>query len=337
MTRVINVLPARCIWTFSPAMNHDHDHHHHPAPQDFGARFALGIALNIAFVAVEAFYGWRAGSLALLADAGHNLGDVGGLALAWAGLAAGRLRANDRHTYGWQRASILASFLNATLLLVLMGALALEAAQRLSNPAAVDEWPVLVVAAVGIVINGATAGLFLAGSKGDLNIRAAFLHMAADALVSLGVVISAAVVLATGWMWIDPAISLLIVAVVVWGTWSLFAQSLHLLFDGVPHGVDLAAVRARLLAVPGVVSLHDLHVWALSTSKVSLTAHLVVRGDTPAADAVLEEAEHVLHDVFEIRHVTLQVESENFAAHCALVAGDGPACPGTAKAVEPTP
>lgn len=316
-------------------MSHDHDHQ--ATPQDFSVRFALGIALNIAFVAIEAFYGWRAGSLALLADAGHNLGDVGGLALAWAGLAAGRVRASDRHTYGWQRASILASFLNATLLLVLMGALALEAAWRLSSPTTVDEWPVLVVAAVGIVINGATAWLFVAGSKDDLNIRAAFLHMAADALVSLGVVISAAVVLATGWMWIDPAISLLIVAMVVWGTWSLFAHSLHLLFDGVPHGVDLTAVRTRLLALPGVVSLHDLHVWALSTSKVSLTAHLVVCTGTPAADAILEEAEHMLHDAFEITHVTLQVESEDFAARWELAAADDLACPGSAKAAGQTP
>jgi cobalt-zinc-cadmium efflux system protein len=317
-------------------MSPDHDHHH-GAPQDFGARFALGIALNITFVAIEAFYGWHASSLALLADAGHNLGDVGGLVLAWAGLAAGRLRASDRRTYGWQRASILASFVNATLLLVLMGALALEAAQRLSSPATVDAWPVLVVAGAGIVINGLTAGLFLTGSKEDLNIRGAFLHMAADALVSMGVVIGATVVLATGWMWLDPAISLLIAAAVVWGTWSLFAQSLHLLFDGVPQGVDLTAVRARLLALPRVVSLHDLHVWALSTSKVSLTAHLVLRAGEPDADAILERAEHMLHDTFEIEHVTLQLESQDFAAHCELAAENGLACPGSAAAAGSAP
>ena len=263
-------------------MSHDHAHAHHDLPQDFGPRFALGIGLNIAFVAIEAFYGWRAGSLALLADAGHNLGDVGGLALGWAGLAAGRLHASDRHTYGWQRASILASFLNAVLLLVLMGGLALEA----------------------------------------------FLHMAADALVSLGVVIGAAVVLATGWMWLDPAISLVIVAVVVWGTWSLFSQSLHLMFDGVPREVDLPAVRSRLLGLEGVLALHDLHVWALSTSKVSLTAHLVVRQGVDSA-ALLEHAEHMLHDAFDITHVTLQLETEDFAAHCALAAAAA-ACPGSA-------
>ena len=309
-------------------MSRDHAHAHHDLPQNFGARFALGIGLNIAFVAIEAFYGWRAGSLALLADAGHNLGDVGGLALGWAGLAAGRLHASDRHTYGWQRASILASFLNAVLLLVLMGGLALEAFQRLTHPGRVDEWPVLIVAAVGILINGATAWLFASGAQSDLNLRGAFLHMAADALVSLGVVISAVVVLATGWMWLDPAISLVIVAVVVWGTWSLFSQSLHLMFDGVPREVDLPAVRSRLLGLEGVLALHDLHVWALSTSKVSLTAHLVVRQGVDSA-ALLEHAEHMLHDAFDITHVTLQLETEDFAAHCALAVAAA-ACPGSA-------
>ena len=311
-------------------MSHSHDIDHDlTAPRSFGARFALGIALNLGFVAIEAFYGWRAGSLALLADAGHNLGDVGGLALAWAGLASASLAANDRHTYGWQRASILAGWLNATLLLVLMGALALEAARRLASPATPDEWPVLAVAAAGIALNGATAWLFVSGSKDDLNLRGAFLHMAADALVSLGVVIGAAVVLATGWTWIDPALSLLIAAVVVWGTGSLFAQSLHLLFDGVPHGVDLRAVRARLLDFPYVLGLHDLHVWALSTSKVGLTAHLVLRAEAPATDAILAQAEQMLRDAFRIEHVTLQLESQEFAAHCALSTAAGPACPGS--------
>jgi cobalt-zinc-cadmium efflux system protein len=296
----------------SARMSHDH------GPLDFSRAFGIGIALNIGFVAIEAFYGWRAGSLALLADAGHNLGDVGGLGLAWAGLAAGRLRVNDRHTYGWQRASILASFVNAAFLLLLMGGLALEAFQRLGRPSAVDEWPVLLVAAIGILINGVTAWLFASGSKGDLNIRGAFLHMAADALVSLGVVVSAAVVLVTGWMWVDSIASLLIVVVVVWGTLSLFVQALHLLFDGVPREVELRAVRERLLSLTGVASLHDLHVWALSTSRVSLTAHLVRTADAQDDDALLAQAEQLLHEDFEITHVTLQVESEDFATHCAL-------------------
>lgn len=296
-------------------MGHEH---HHPAPQNFGGRFALGIGLNLGFVAIEAFYGWQAHSLALLADAGHNLGDVAGLALAWAGLAAGRLRANDRHSYGWQRASILASFINAVVLLLLMGGLAFEAAQRLGSPIAVDEWPVLIVASIGIVVNAATAWLFLTGSKSDLNIRGAFLHMAADALVSLGVVLSAALMMITGWMWVDPLVSIAIAAVVVWGTWSLFHQSLHLLFDGVPQEINLSAVRAELLALPGVVGLHDLHIWALSTSRVGLTAHLVLALDAPHPDVILGKAEHKLHEQFEITHVTLQIETEAYAAQCEL-------------------
>jgi cobalt-zinc-cadmium efflux system protein len=310
-------------------MSHDHSHQH--TVPEYGKRFALGIALNIGFVLIEAFYGWHAGSLALLADAAHNLGDVGGLMLAWAGLAAGRLHANDNHTYGWQRASILASFANAVILLVIMGALGLEAIQRLQLPAAVDEWPVIIVASVGILINGATAWLFLAGSKGDLNIRGAFLHMMADALVSFGVVVSGMLVLWQGWTWVDPTVTLLIVGVVVWGTWSLFHQSLHLLFDGVPRDVDLPAVRDRLLALPGVASLHDLHVWSISTSRVGLTAHLV-RGDgAPDDDVLLAQAEAMLHDSFEISHVTLQIESAGFAEHCALgEANAAVACPGVA-------
>ena len=308
-------------------MAHEHQH----APTDFGTRFAFGIGLNLVFVAIEAFYGWQVHSLALLADAGHNLGDVAGLALAWVGLAAGRLPANDRHSYGWQRASILTSFINAMVLLILMGGLAFEALLRLNSPVSVDEWPVLIVASIGIVINAATAWLFLAGSAHDLNIRGAFLHMAADALVSLGVVISAALMLKTGWMWIDPLASLMIAAVVVWGTWSLFHQSLHLLFDGVPHTIDLSTVRAQLLALQGVVGLHDLHIWALSTSRVSLTAHLVLATNAPPPDEILTQAEHLLHEQFNITHVTLQIESEDYAARCELATPhDYDGCLGTA-------
>ena len=321
-------------------MSHDHDHdhdhhhghghaHHHHIPTDFGRRFAFGMAINMIFVLIEAFYGWQANSLALLADAGHNLGDVAGLALAWAALAAGRIRANDRHTYGWQRGSILASFINAAVLLLLMGGLAVEAVQRLNTPAEIHEWPVIVVAAIGIVINSATAWLFLAGSKHDLNIRGAFLHMAADALVSLGVVIGAFVIMGTGWFWLDPIISLLIAAVVVWGTWSLFRQSLHLLFDGVPQEIDLASVRKHLLALPGVAGLHDLHVWALSTSRNGLTAHLVLAPGAAAPDELLSQAEHLLHEEFNINHVTIQIESETYASQCELAhTHENSACPG---------
>ena len=233
-------------------MSHDH------APPDFGRAFVIGIALNIAFVAIEAFFGWRTHSLSLLGDAGHNLSDVGGLLIAWGGLAATRLRPDERHTYGWRRASIMASFANALILLMAMGALALEAVQRLQAPVPIHGGVVMLVAGVGVLVNAATAALFLSGSQRDLNFRGAFLHMAADALVSVGVVIAGGLYLWRGWSWIDPVVSLLIAAVIVVGTWSLFRQSLHLLFDGVPEHIVLPEVRQSLLDLPGVIALHDL-------------------------------------------------------------------------------
>lgn len=299
-------------------MSARHDHGQNPAPASFNAAFAIGIALNAAFVVVEAFYGWKINSLALLADAGHNLSDVAGLVLAWGGALAGRMRPDARHTYGWKRASILAAFANALLLLVAMGSLAWEAVQRLQSPEATQGWTIIAVAGVGIVINTATALLFVRGREGDLNIRGAFLHMAGDALVSLGVVIGGALYLWQGWGWIDPVMSLLIAVVIVLGTWSLFRQSLHLLFDGVPEGIDLVAVRQLLLALPGVTDVHDLHVWAMGTSHVALTAHLVLEAQCEDASAVLREADHELQEHFQIRHVTLQLESPAYAGLCVL-------------------
>ncbi|MDP3517379.1 MAG: cation diffusion facilitator family transporter [Pseudohongiella sp.] len=297
-------------------MSHDHDHHH--APTNYGKAFAIGISLNLAFVLIEAFYGWQAGSLALLADAAHNLSDVGGLLLAWAAFAAARLKSNARHTYGWRRGSILASFTNAIILLVAMGSLAWEAVHRFQTPASVDAATVMVVAGVGVVINSVTAWLFLAGSKGDLNIRGAFLHMAADALVSVGVVVAGALYLWQGWAWIDPVVSLLIALVVVLGTLSLFRRSLHLLFDGVPDGIELSQVRQCLLDIDGVIDVHDLHVWAMSTAENALTAHLVVATDTADRDVILQLALDELHKRFELRHVSLQIESQTFSNHCPL-------------------
>ncbi len=278
-------------------------------PTTIGRTFAIGIALNVGFVIFEGLYGWRAGSLALLADAFHNLSDVGGLLLAWAGLAAGRLAPNDRHTYGWRRGSILASFANAVLLLVAMGSLAWEAVYRLWSPTAIDGMTVIVVAAFGVAINAATAALFFRGRKGDLNIRAAFLHMAADALVSLGVVAAGTLYLWRSWAWIDPVMSLIVAGVIVAGTWSLFRESLHLLFDGVPEGIDLGEVRAALLALPGVRDLHELHVWGMASSQTALTAHLVLEARYDHPDALLRAATHALRERFKIRHVTLQLES----------------------------
>jgi cobalt-zinc-cadmium efflux system protein len=294
---------------------HGHDH----APANFDRAFGIGIALNIAFVAIEAFYGWKINSLALLADAGHNLSDVIGLVLAWGGALAGRLRPDARHTYGWKRASILAAFINALLLLVAMGSLAWEAVHRLQSPQPVEGVTIMVVAAIGIVVNTATALLFMRGRKTDLNIRGAFLHMAADALVSAGVVVAGGLALWFGWAWLDPVVSLLIAAVIVIGTWNLFKQSLHLLFDGVPEGVDLHAVQALLESLPGVERVHDLHVWAMGTSQIAMTAHLVMP-QGHADDAFLKHATDELHEHFEIEHVTIQVMRVPFTPPCATLA-----------------
>jgi cobalt-zinc-cadmium efflux system protein len=295
-------------------MSEGHDHSH--APASFNAAFAIGIGLNIAFVAIEAFYGWKVNSLALLADAGHNLSDVIGLVLAWGGALAGRLRPDARHTYGWKRASILAAFINALLLLVAMGSLVWEAVHRLQSPEPIEGVTIMVVAGIGIVVNTATALLFMRGGEGDLNIRGAFLHMAADALVSAGVVVAGGLALWFGWNWLDPVVSLLIAAVIVAGTWSLFRQSLHLLFDGVPESVDLHAVQALLEALPGVAGVHDLHVWAMGTSDIAMTAHLVMP-EGGADDAFLQHATEQLHDRFDIEHVTLQAVRVPFTTPCA--------------------
>ena len=301
----------------APVHDHSHAHgqgHAHAVPTH-GRAFAIGIGLNALFVAVEAFYGWKVGSLALLADAGHNLGDVIGLVLAWGGALAGRLPPNARKTYGWKRASILAAFVNAILLLAAMGWLAWEAVQRLQAPAPVAGATVMVVAGIGIVVNGATALLFMRGSETDINLRGAFLHMTADALVSAGVVVAGGLALAFGWAWLDPLASLAIAVIIVAGTWGLFSQSLHLLFDGVPDSVDLGAVSALLESLPGVARVHDLHVWAMGSAETALTAHLVMP-QAPADDAFLADATQRLRERFGIGHVTIQSMREPFTASC---------------------
>ncbi|WP_374502687.1 cation diffusion facilitator family transporter [Zoogloea sp.] len=298
---------------------HAHSHHGHvhptPGPGDWNRAFAIGVLLNMGFVVVEAVFGWQAGSLALLADAGHNLSDVAGLILAWGAALAGRLAPTPQRTYGWRRASILAALANAVLLLVAMGALAVEAFQRLQAPQPVSGWTVIVVAAVGVLINGLTAALFMAGSKDDLNIRGAFLHMAGDALVSLGVVAAGVLYLQFGWGWLDPVISLVIAVVIVLGTWSLLRQSLHLAFDGVPEGIDLLEVHAFLRSQPGVTGVHDLHVWALGTSEVALTAHLIMPGGHPG-DAFFLKMGEILVRRFRIHHPTIQIEIDGIDDGC---------------------
>jgi cobalt-zinc-cadmium efflux system protein len=297
------------------AHGHGHDPAHAHAPANFDRAFAIGILANIAFVAIEAFFGWQVNSLALLADAGHNLGDVAGLVLAWGAALAGRVRPGARYTYGWKRASILAAFANAVLLLVAMGSLAWEAILRLHAPAPMQGVTVMVVAGIGIVVNLGTALLFMRGREDDINIQGAFMHMAGDALVSLGVVVAGGLSLGFGWAWLDPVASLAIAAVIVLGTWGLLRQSLHLMFDGVPAHIDLQAVRDQLETLPGVDRVHDLHVWATGTSDVVLTAHLVMPEGHPD-DAFFRAATHALRDRFRIGHVTLQVVREPVMAAC---------------------
>ena len=287
-----------------------HNHHHHRASGDYSRAFAVGVILNAAFVLLEAGCGVYAGSLALLADAGHNLSDVLGLVLAWGATALAQRRPTQRRTYGLRRSTIIAALANAVLLLVAVGAISWEAIRRLARPEPPQEAVILWVAAAGIVINAATAMLFFRGRDRDVNIRGAFLHMAADAAVSLGVVITAVVMWFTNWVWLDPAISLVIAAVILVSTWGVLRESLDLALDAVPKGVDPRAVEKYLAGVPGVSEVHDMHIWGLSTTETALTAHLVMP-DAPYEDALLSQITRELHDRFGIEHATLQVERGN--------------------------
>ena len=287
-------------------MAHDHGHAH--APADFGRAFAVGVALNLGFVVVEAVFGYLAGSLALIADAGHNLSDVFGLLLAWGAAWLSKLAPTLRRSYGYRRSSILAALINAVVLLIAVGAIVWEAIRRFADPEPIVAGTVIWVAAIGIAINTATALMFMSGRKGDLNIRGAFLHMAADALVSLGVVIAAIVILATGWLWLDPAVSIAIAVVITVGTWGLLRDSVNLAMDAVPDAIDPAQVEAYLAAQPGVAEVHDLHIWAMSTTETALTVHLV-RPGAPPDDALLARLRHELHVRFAIEHCTIQVET----------------------------
>jgi len=281
--------------------------HSHGATASFGRAFAIGIALNCAFVGAEAVAGLAANSMALLADAGHNLSDVLGLALAWAGATMARMPASDRFSYGFKKAPILAALFNAILLLVAVGAILLEAAQRLVHPQAANGETVMIVAAIGIVINGITAWLFASGRRSDINIRGAFLHMAADAAVSLAVVIAGAVILYTGILWVDPAVSIVVALVILWSTFDLLKQSTGMSLAGVPRGISLPEVGSELKRIEGVDGLHDLHIWPMSTTENALTAHLIVP-DERLHRNVLEAARRVLHDRFHLEHVTIQID-----------------------------
>jgi cobalt-zinc-cadmium efflux system protein len=308
--------------------DHDHDHHadhnhtsghghsHAHAPKDFGPAFAIGTLLNMGFVGVEVVYGVFSNSMALVADAGHNLGDVLGLLMAWMASVLARRVPSQTHTYGLRRGTILAALANAMLLLVTVGAIAVEGVRRLLHPEPVAGVTVMVVAALGIAVNGLTAWLFASGRKGDINLRAAFLHMAYDALVSLGVVIAGGIILMTGWTRLDPLVSLAVAGVILMGTWSLLRDSLGMAMDAVPAKLNLDEVGSFIKHQPGVAAIHDLHIWPISTTETALTCHCVMPGGHPG-DRMLAQLCHDLQDRFGIAHSTIQIEVDEGIA-CTL-------------------
>ncbi len=306
---------------------HDHGGHNHGvgghshAPASFGGAFAIGITLNLTYVAAEAFYGVASHSLALLADAGHNVGDVLGLAAAWLAATLAKRGPTKRFTYGLRGSSILAALGNAVALLIITGALSWEAIRRLVDPQPAAGLTIMIVAGVGIVINGATALMFMRGRKQDLNLRGAFTHMAADALLAAGVVVAGGLILWTHWLWLDPAISLLVSGLIVAGTWSLLRDSMSLALDAVPPGIDCHQVETYLGGLPGVTEVHDLHVWGMSTTETALTAHLV-RPGCPVDDELLHRACTDLKARFGIGHATLQVESGEGEQDCHLASAE---------------
>ena len=291
---------------------HAHSHHdrhgpHGHAPKDFGRAFAFGITLNLIYIAIEAFYGFVSGSMALLADAGHNLSDVLGLAVAWAGAELGKRPPTKRFTFGLGGSSILAALLNGLLLLVAVGAIAWEAISRFNNPVEVQGMTVIIVASIGIVINLGTAMLFVKGQKDDINIRGAFLHMAADAAVSAGVVLGGIAIMFTGAFWIDPLISLFVGAIIFLSTWGLLKAAVKMSLSAVPDNIDSDAVQKDLAKLPGVSAVHDLHIWPMSTQENALTAHLVVPAGHPGDD-FLHDVEKHLFENHNIHHSTIQIE-----------------------------
>ncbi len=305
-------------------MSHHHSHnhahcggHHHAPPENYSRAFLIAIALNSIYVAVEFAIGFIANSTALMADAGHNLSDVLGLLLALGATILGRKTPGGRFTYGLRSTSILAALVNAMFLMVVCGAIAWEALHRFWQPPVVAGMTVTLVAGIGILINGLSAWLFARGSKGDLNIRGAYLHMLADALVSLGVVVAGIAMMYTGWYWLDPVLSLVIVIVIVFGTWSLLRESLRLALSAIPEHIDAAAVELYLRQCAGVSEIHDLHIWGMSTTETALTVHLVMPDGYPG-DAYMDEITRDLHERFSIQHSTLQVEQGTTSHACAL-------------------
>ena len=318
-------------------MNHDHAgragesghlHGHDHAPASFGRAFLAGTILNIGFVLVEAAYGFSSGSMALLADAGHNLSDVLGLVVAWTATVLVKRTPTERFTYGLRKSSVLAALFNAVFLLVAIGAITLEAIHRLFHPAPVLGGVMMIVAAVGILVNGVTALLFAAGRKHDINLRGAFLHMASDAFVSAGVVLAGLIIWLTGWTWVDPVTSLAIAVVIIVGTWGLLRDSVSMSLDAVPSNIEPRAVEASLERLDGVDRVHHLHIWPMSTTEVALTCHLVMPGGHPG-DAFLDDTAQMLRRQFAIGHCTMQIETGadrdcEQTTHCL---GAGPKAP----------
>lgn len=300
--------------------HHSHNHSHTMTLDSLDRAMMIGVSLNLIFVLVELGFGFFSGSLALLADAGHNASDVVGLLLAWGASFLARRQPSQKFTFGLRRATIYAAFLNAVLLLVACAVILWEAICRLSDPAPVAGFTMIAVAAIGVVINTVTAILFMQGSKEDANVRGAFLHMAADAAVSVGVVFAGVAIMATGIGWIDPAVSIIIVVVIVWGTWDLFTESVGLAMDAVPRRININELTNALAEVPGVLEIHDLHVWGMSTSEVMLTAHLVIAESS--RQGALKEAQSVLRDRFAITHTTLQFEDSSTSQAGAKQPGD---------------
>ncbi|MBX3196708.1 MAG: cation transporter [Labilithrix sp.] len=300
-------------------MPHDHGHTHAHGPVNHDRAFFVSVALNLGFVVAEVIFGIVSGSMALIADAGHNLGDVLGLVLAWGATWLARKKPSKRRTYGFRRITILAALANAVLLLVATGAIAWESIRRLGSPSAVESKTVIVVAAIGAAINGLSALGFRKGGKHDLNLHGAFLHLVADAAISLAVVVTGVVLLFTSWNLLDPIVSLAVSVVIVGGSWGLLRKSVNLALDAVPEGIDVDAVRAFLEGLPDVVEVHDLHIWAVSTSETALTAHLVMPGDS-CHPRFLGDVCKTLHDELGIAHSTLQVEEPGAPDPCRLAA-----------------
>ncbi len=296
-----------------PHANHGHTHEHH----GYDRAFAVGIALNLAFVAIESVYGVLAHSMALLSDAGHNLSDVLALGLAWGAGVLGRREPSERFTYGLRSSSILAALVNAMLLMLVVGGIALEAIQRLMNPAPVAATTVIWVALAGVAVNGVTALFFLREREHDLNVKGAFLHMAADTAVSLGVALAGVGILYTGWLWLDPVMSLAVAAAIVASTWGLLRDALTLSLHAVPSRIDTELIRGYFCGLAGVVEIHDLHIWGMSTTETALTVHLVMPGGHPS-DRFIAQVSDDLRERFHVGHATIQVETGDKLHPCAL-------------------